>query len=115
MEANTKKLRIFRASNGSLPFIEWLEGLRDLRAKQKVQARIDRLSLGNFGQAKPIGEGVHELKINYGPGYRIYFGSEGDAVVILLVGGDKGSQNEDIKKAKRFWREYKEKKEHANS
>lgn len=81
-------------------FANWFEGLRDRRAKARVQARIDRLETGNFGDVAPVGEGVSELRIHYGPGYRVYFVQRGPVVVILLSGGDKSSQNSDITKAK---------------
>lgn len=81
-------------------FANWLDGLRDRRAKARVQARIDRLELGHFGDVAPVGEGVSELRIFYGPGYRVYFVQRGPVVVILLSGGDKGTQASDIAKAK---------------
>lgn len=81
-------------------FTKWLDGLKDRRAKARIQVRIDRLELGNFGDIAPVGEGVSELRIFYGPGYRVYFVQHGSAVVILLSGGDKSTQNSDIAKAK---------------
>ena len=81
-------------------FDNWLKSLKDRKAKARVQARIDRLELGNFGDVAPVGEGVSELRIHYGPGYRVYFVQRGQTVVILLAGGDKNTQNSDIKKAK---------------
>jgi len=75
-------------------------GLRDRRAKARVQARIDRMEMGNFGDVAPVGEGVSELRIHYGSGYRVYFVQRDLIVVVLLCGGDKSSQNSDIKKAK---------------
>ena len=114
MEAIPKDIKLFRTKDGKKPFIEWLESLRDQKAKQKIQLRVDRLSLGNPGHTNSVGEGVQELKIDYGPGFRVYFGYEGNVVVILLLGGDKSSQDEDIKKAKSYWKEYKEEKKHAN-
>jgi putative addiction module killer protein len=80
-------------------FAKWLLRLRDIRARARIQARIDRMELGNFGNAKPVGEGVSEMKINYGPGYRVYFVQRGSELVILLAGGDKSSQSKDIRKA----------------
>ena len=114
MEAVPKEIRIFRTRDGKRPFIEWLRGLREERARQKIQVRVDRLSLGNPGQTNAVGDGVQELKINYGPGFRVYFGYEGDTIVILLSGGDKSLQDEDIKKAKAYWKEYKAEKTHAD-
>ena len=81
-------------------FDDWFKSLKDRKAKAHVQARIDRLELGNFGDVAPVGEGVSELRIHYGPGYRVYFIQCGQVVVVLLAGGDKSTQGSDIKKAK---------------
>jgi len=81
-------------------FANWFNDLRDKRAKARIQARIDRLEVGHFGDVAPVGEGVRELRIFYGPGYRVYFVKHGTALVILLSGGDKSTQNSDISKAK---------------
>ena len=81
-------------------FRRWFKRLRDRKAKARIQARIDRVQMGHFGDIAPVGEGVSELRIFYGPGYRVYFVQRGEVVVILLSGGDKGSQNADIAKAK---------------
>lgn len=80
-------------------FAKWLDGLRDARAKARVLLRLRRLSLGNFGDWKPVGDSVSELRIDYGPGYRIYLTRQGNSVVILLAGGIKKSQSRDIKRA----------------
>jgi putative addiction module killer protein len=80
-------------------FAGWLHGLRDHRARARIQVRIDRLQLGLVGDVKPVGEGVSELRIDYGPGYRVYFTQRGSQRIILLVGGDKRTQERDIKKA----------------
>ncbi len=81
-------------------FSTWLRKLRDTRAKAKIAIRIDRLANGNPGDVAPVGEGVSEMRIHYGPGYRIYFVAEKDRVVILLCGGDKSTQAADVRKAK---------------
>ena len=81
-------------------FADWLNDLRDRRAKARIQARIDRLERGHFGDVTSVGEGVSELRIFYGPGYRVYFVQRGTVVVILLSGGDKSTQDSDIVKAK---------------
>jgi putative addiction module killer protein len=86
-------------------FMEWRAGLRDGIARKRIGARIDRLSFGNFGDVKPVGEGVSELRLDFGPGYRIYFVQRGDVLVILLCGGDKSSQVRDIAKAKQMAQE----------
>ncbi len=85
-------------------FAHWLDGLRDIQARARVQARIARLALGNPGDAEPVGEGVSELRINYGPGYRVYFKQRGRELIILLAGGDKRTQAKDIKTALRLAR-----------
>jgi putative addiction module killer protein len=80
-------------------FAQWLDALNDLRARARIQARIARLAMGNAGDVKPVGEGVSELRIDYGTGYRVYFKKRGRTLVILLSGGDKSSQSKDIKTA----------------
>lgn len=89
-------------------FARWLDGLKDLRARARIQARIERLALGNPGDVKPAGEGVSELRIDYGPGYRVYFKRRGQKLIILLAGGDKSSQAKDIKRAQRLARDLTE-------
>jgi len=89
-------------------FAQWLDALRDIRARAKVQARIERLAAGNAGDAEPVGEGVSELRINYGPGYRVYVKRRGHEVIILLAGGDKSTQTTDIKTALRLARNLSE-------
>jgi putative addiction module killer protein len=85
-------------------FADWLDGLRDVRARARVQVRIERLAAGNPGDVQPVGEGVSELRIDYGPGYRVYFKKIASKVIILLAGGDKRSQAADIKTALRLGR-----------
>lgn len=87
------------------PFMEWLENLRDRKAAAKIAARLARLELGNFGDAEPVGEGVTELRIHFGPGYRVYVVPRGEILVVVLCGGDKSSQDRDIKRAKEMARE----------
>ena len=85
-------------------FAQWLDGLRDLRARARVQIRIERFAAGNPGDVQPVGEGVSEMRIDYGPGYRVYFKRIGREIVILLAGGDKRTQAADIKTALRLAR-----------
>ena len=85
-------------------FVHWLDGLRDVRARARVQARIERLATGNPGDVQPVGEGVSEMRIDYRPGYRVYFKKVGREIVILLAGGDKRTQSADIKTALRLAR-----------
>jgi putative addiction module killer protein len=81
-------------------FNEWLSGLRDMQARARIAVRIERIAQGNLGDARSVGEGVSELRFDFGPGYRVYFVRRGDVLVILLCGGDKNSQQRDIKRAK---------------
>ena len=89
-------------------FAQWLDALRDIQARAKVQARIERLAAGNPGDVEPVGEGVSELRIHYGPGYRVYFTPRGRELIILLAGGDKSTQAKDIKAALRLARDLSE-------
>ena len=89
-------------------FAHWLDQLKDVRARARVLVRLDRLAEGNPGDTEPVGEGVSELRINYGPGYRVYYKKRKQSIVILLVGGDKGTQSKDIKLALRLARELSE-------
>jgi len=89
-------------------YLEWFDSLKSPQVRAKVMVRIRRLSLGNPGDVEPVGEGVSELRIHYGPGYRVYFARKGNTVVILLGGGDKSTQKEDIAAAKALARQLKE-------
>lgn len=86
-------------------FSEWLQDLRDRKAAAKIAARLARIELGNFGDAEPVGEGVTELRIHFGPGYRVYVVQRGEVLVVVLCGGDKSSQDRDIRRAKEMARE----------
>jgi putative addiction module killer protein len=85
-------------------YVKWLDGLRDLRARARILVKVERLALGNPGDAKLVGEGVSELRIDYGPGYRVYYTKRGQKLIILLAGGDKSTQASDIKIAVRLAR-----------
>lgn len=88
-------------------FEKWLKRLKDVNARARINVRITRLSLtGNFGDYKPVGNGVYEMRIDYGPGYRLYFSNRGDKIVLLLIGGNKSSQQKDIEKAKKINADY---------
>jgi putative addiction module killer protein len=102
-------MEIFRyqRENGGEPFTEWLNGLRDKAAEARIRVRLLRVAAGNLGDYEPVGDGVMELRVHVGAGYRVYFGRHGMSVVILLCGGDKRSQAADIKQAKDFWAEWK--------
>jgi putative addiction module killer protein len=100
-------IQVYQTATGKCPYSAWLKDLIDLRAKAKIRVRIDRLQMGNFGQCEPVGDGVSELKIDFGPGYRIYFGMIGKTCVLLLTGGTKKTQSSDIKRAKEYFVDYK--------
>jgi putative addiction module killer protein len=89
-------------------FTKWLLGLRDVRARAAIASRLDRLAFGHAGDVEPVGEGISELKIHYGPGYRVYFQRRGNSIIILLCGGDKSTQARDIRTAKRLLDEWSE-------
>lgn len=99
-------IRLYEAENGTIPFNEWLESLKDFKAKDSVEKRLRRLQKGNPGDCKYF-EDMMEMRIDHGPRYRIYCGKEGKTLVILLVGGAKKGQSRDIEKAKRYWADYK--------
>ncbi|MCX6047919.1 MAG: type II toxin-antitoxin system RelE/ParE family toxin [Chloroflexi bacterium] len=107
MANQERSIELFIASNAKAPFEEWTRTVRDKASKARIYSRIDRLRLGNFGDCEPVGDGVFELRIHFGPGFRVYFGTVGVEVVLLLCGGDKGSQSRDIDSAIRYWKEYK--------
>ena len=85
-------------------YAKWLDGLRDIRARARVLVRVERLAAGNPGDVRPVGEGVSELRIDYGPGYRVYFKQQSRTIVVLLAGGDKRTQSRDIETAMRLAR-----------
>jgi len=85
-------------------YAKWLDGLRDIHARARILVRVERLAAGNPGNVKPVGEGVSELRIDYGPGYRVYYKKQGQEIVVLLAGGDKHTQANDIKTALRLAR-----------
>jgi putative addiction module killer protein len=97
----------YQGADGSEPFTEWLDGLRDKNAQAKIRIRLRRLEAGNWGDVEPVGDGISELRVHTGAGYRIYCARHGKQVVVLLCGGGKGSQDADIGRAKRFWKEWK--------
>ncbi|CUX06835.1 MULTISPECIES: type II toxin-antitoxin system RelE/ParE family toxin [Agrobacterium] len=89
-------------------YADWIKTLKDFRAQARIADRIDRLAAGNPGDVKPVGEGVSELRVNYGPGYRVYFVRDGSVVYVLLCGGDKSTQDKDIRLAKKLAQQLKE-------
>lgn len=99
------QLKVFERG-GKAPFWDWLKGLRDIQARARIRTRLDRLALGNWGDYRALGGGVIELKIDWGPGYRVYAGKVGNTLVLLLCGGDKRTQQQDIELAKIYLKEY---------
>jgi putative addiction module killer protein len=104
--AKPKRVIIYADDRGKEPFTDWLFSLRDPMGRKRILARIARLEQGNFGDCEPVGEGVSELRLFFGSGYRVYFGEDENNIVVLLCGGDKGRQHKDIKQAKSYWKEY---------
>ncbi len=100
------EIRRYRTATGNESFSEWLSSLHDRQAKARILARLERLEVGNFGDCKFLRDGVRELRVDWGPGYRVYFGRSGQTVIVLLCGGDKRKQDADIKKAVALWQEY---------
>ncbi len=102
-----REVLIYQTRDGRAPYEEWLSSLKDRTVVAKVRVRIDRLRLGNVGDCRFVGRGVYELKIDYGPGYRLYLAQEGKRVVLLLCGGDKRTQQKAIKNAQQYWADYR--------
>lgn len=105
-----KELVIYQTETGKRPFDDWLKGLKDIKARARIRSRLDRVELGNYGDHKPVGEGVYELRLFFGPGYRVYFAEDGNTLVLLLCGGDKSSQQRDIRSAHGYWQDYRERR-----
>ena len=108
MSPNPIQLIEYQDHRGRIPFREWLDSLRDVQTQATIDARLTRVRRGNFGNCRSVGGGIQELKIDIGPGFRVYFGREGNDLVLLLCGGDKRSQSTDITRAKLYWADYKE-------
>ncbi|MGH8317594.1 MAG: type II toxin-antitoxin system RelE/ParE family toxin [Steroidobacteraceae bacterium] len=104
------EVREYQKVNGNAPVSEWLAGLRDAEARSRIVSRLDRLKVGLLGDWKSVGEGVCELRIDYGPGYRVYYAQDGKTLILLLCGGDKRTQAKDIKQAHEHWKDYKARK-----
>ena len=102
-----RKLVLYETTRGRCPWQEWFDELKDQKIQQAVDARLPRLQRGNVGDSRPLGQRVWEARLHVGAGYRIYFGEDGDSLVVLLCGGTKRSQARDIARAKRFWHHYR--------
>ncbi|MEK6733743.1 MAG: type II toxin-antitoxin system RelE/ParE family toxin [Pseudomonadota bacterium] len=106
VEIINKEVKLFHDSNGKAPFVNWLEKLDNI-TRRIIENRMTRLSFGNYGDYKTISQDIFELRFHIGSGYRVYFAEDGDAIVILLLGGDKKTQKRDIEKAKEYYDKYK--------
>jgi putative addiction module killer protein len=107
-------IREFVTADGRVPFREWL-GALDVAIGARIQVRVMRFETGNLGDHKSVGDGVWEARMTFGAGYRLYFGKDGNKIVVLLVGGDKSSQTKDIKSARRYWSEYLQEVDHGKT
>ena len=107
MEVRPRRLVLYETPAGRCPWQEWFDGLEDRKTKAAIDARLLRLQRGNFGDCKAISAGVSELRVHFGPGYRICFGRDGDTLVVLLCGGRKVAQKRDINRALAYWNDYR--------
>ena len=101
------EIREYTDEQGRNLFREWVTNLRDEQAARRIADRIERMKAGNFGDVRMLGQGLSEMRIHYGPGYRLYYGREGERIYLLLCGGDKSSQSRDIEKARAYWQDHK--------
>jgi putative addiction module killer protein len=106
VEVTPREILIFETSDGRVPFRDWMNRIKDQPIYERIMSRLERVEEGNFGEHRSVGEGVSELVINFGPGYRVYYGLDGINIVILLTGGSKATQRKDIESAKEYWRQY---------
>jgi len=102
------EIQYYSGPNGRQPYTEWFESIRDKKTRNRIDKRLAKLEDGNFGDYRSVGGGIFELRLHFGPGYRIYFRQIENTLVLLLCGGDKASQQQDIELAKVYWREYEE-------
>ncbi len=109
-DGTPKEVEIYARPGGQSPYTEWLESLRDRQARLRIETRVARLRGGNPGDCKAVGAGVFELRIDYGPGYRLYLAVAEQTLVVLLLGGDKTTQAQDIQTARQYWAEYQQRR-----
>ena len=107
-DAHPREVQYYQTVNGREPFTEWYDSLRDPKTQNRINRRLERIETGNLGEYKSVGTGVFELILDFGPGYRIYFGEVDNIIVLLLCGGGKRSQDRDIERAKNYWLQYTE-------
>jgi putative addiction module killer protein len=102
-----REIERYVTADGQIPFDNWFDSIRVSKTQTIISKRLDRVRMGNLGDYRSVGGGVFELRIDYGPGYRIYFGQVGTTIVLLLCGGDKSTQIKDIRQAQEYWRDYR--------
>ncbi|TRU61916.1 MAG: type II toxin-antitoxin system RelE/ParE family toxin [Microcystis aeruginosa Ma_QC_C_20070823_S13] len=107
MATQPREIERYVTPDGQIPFDNWFDSIRVSKTQTIISKRLDRVRMGNLGDYRSVGGGVFELRIDYGPGYRIYFGQVGTTIVLLLCGGDKSSQIKDIRQAQKYWRDYR--------
>lgn len=110
MQTTPYQLSYYTDATGEKPFKKWLYGLRDRSAFARITTRLERVELGNVGDHKNVGAGVFELRVHYGPGYRVYYAHSGNQIVLLLLGGDKTTQEQDVETAIAYWKKHQENK-----
>jgi putative addiction module killer protein len=108
MEVKERSIKTYEQADGKKPFEEWLNDLKDGLSRARIRSRLDKVATGNFGDFRSVGDGVSELRFTFGPGFRVYYALKDEVIVVLLIGGDKSSQEKDIEKAKELWNDYKE-------
>jgi putative addiction module killer protein len=113
VDTGEREIRLYVTRTGKVPYARWLDSLKDVRGRAVVRVRMNRIRLGNFGDCRSVGEGVMELRIDHGPGYRVYFGQVGRRIVLLLCGGDKATQSKDIEQAQSYWADFR-RREHGD-
>jgi len=101
-------IKIYQDRNGKEPFTDWLESVKSTTVRLRIRKRLRRIELGNFGDFRLVADGIFELRLHFGPGYRVYYGKIGNEIILLLAGGDKSTQQRDIKKVKQYWYDYKQ-------
>ena len=106
MQVQPREIPRYTTAEGRAPFTEWLDARRDRNVIVRIKSRLDRVEQGNLGDFKSAGQWVFELRINYGPGYRVYFGQVGLTIVVILIAGDKSTQEQDIRQAIEYWTDY---------
>lgn len=113
MKTTLKAVYFKESSSGKEPFKDWLDRLKDKTAQARISVRISRAESGNFGDHKSVGQGVYELRIPFGPGYRVYYAIEDEKIILLLIGGNKSTQSKDIEKAHSYWSFHKKEKKNG--